>query len=600
VSRKGYKRLLPYIFAQWRKFGLILVVTAAASGIVAVEPLPLKLLVDYAAGSQPAPPWLIRLLEGVFLQPDPIVLVFVAAGASLGLFLLVSAVDALLSWAWVSAGQRMVYDLSAALFYKLQRLSLASHVKRPIGDSLGRLVHDSWSIYSLSAGVMSPIQALMTLVTVGAVSYRLDPGLAAVSLALAPALGAVSFFFGPKIKKRAHFGREAESRLMSFVHQTLEAIPLVQAFGTEARNRQHFHSMADDAVTISRKSVLVGGTYRLMTGFLLTAGLGVILLVGSRKVLAGTMPLGSLLVFLAYMKTLQTTTESLLKEYGALKPVQASVERVLDVLDSRDIIQEKPAAQNLTERSRGEISFEDVRFGYETGHPILRGVTLTVHPGETVAVVGASGAGKTTLVSLIPRFFDPWEGRVTLDGTDVRDIKITSLREQVALVLQDPFLLQLSVAENIAFGRPHATRDEIEAAAEAANADGFIRRLPDGYDTVIGQRGSTLSGGERQRISIARALLKDTPILILDEPTSALDASSETAVMKAIERLMANRTTIIVAHRLSTARKADRIVVLDLGTIVEVGSHRELMAARGFYHSLYSLQFRNHRSQVPA
>jgi ATP-binding cassette subfamily B protein/subfamily B ATP-binding cassette protein MsbA len=312
------------------------------------------------------------------------------------------------------------------------------------------------------------------------------------------------------------------------------------------------------------------------------------------------MSLGTLLVFLAYVRTLQTTAEELLKGFSNLKPVQASVERVLEVLDSEELIRETPGAQQLRERSRGQICFEEVSFGYDRRHPILQGVTLTVRPGETVAIVGTSGAGKTTLVSLVLRFFDPWEGCVRLDGTDVRDIQISSLREQVALVLQEPFLLRLSVADNIAFGRPDATRAEIEAAAEAANAHSFISRLPDGYDTLIGQRGATLSGGERQRISIARALLKNAPILILDEPTSALDASAEAAVLGAIERLRAGRTTLVVAHRLSTARNADRIVVLDRGRIVEAGTHRDLFAARGFYYGFYSLQSQASRLQVPA
>jgi ATP-binding cassette subfamily B protein/subfamily B ATP-binding cassette protein MsbA len=237
------------------------------------------------------------------------------------------------------------------------------------------------------------------------------------------------------------------------------------------------------------------------------------------------------------------------------------------------------------------VRFEGVSFGYEAGRPVLSGITLEGRPGETIALVGATGAGKSTLASLIPRFFDPWEGRVLVDGRDVRDVQLASLRSRVALVLQEPFLLPLTVAQNIAYGRPEAGREEIVAAAEAANAAEFIRRLPDGYETVLGERGATLSGGQRQRLAIARALLKDAPILILDEPTSALDAQTEALLLEALERLMAQRTTFIIAHRLSTIQAADRIAVLEAGRLVETGTHQELLSAQGFFSRYHRLQF---------
>jgi len=595
-----YTPLIPFFKRQRAKFVLIFVVTVLVSGVTALEPLPLKLLVDHALGNSDAPSFLLKAFAVLNLRPTPAVLILAAAAASLGLFLLNSAVEAYLSWAWMSAGQRMVYDLSAALFHKLQRLSFSFHVRQPVGDSLGRLMQDSWSIYSLASGVISPVQALLTIATIGVIAHRLHPELAALCLMAAPALAVTSFIFGGKIKRRAQARREAESRLMSFVHQTLEAIPLVQAFGTETRNRQHFHTIAGDAVNLAQKGAVLSGTYRLMTGALITAGGALVLYVGGAKVLSGEMTLGTLLVFLSYMTTLQSTSDLLLRTYGDLKPVQASIDRVLDILNSKDGVRDTPKAHRLREQSRGHISIENVSFGYESHQPVLTDVTLTIMPGEKVAFAGPSGAGKTTLVSLIPRFFDPCRGRITLDGTDVREIEIASLREQVSLVLQEPFLLPLTIADNIAFGRPDATRAQIEAAAEAANAHKFIHRLPNRYDTVLADRGATLSGGERQRLSIARALLKDAPILILDEPTSALDAATEAEVLEAIERLMVGRTTLIVAHRLSTAMKADRIVVLDFGRIIEAGTHKELLAARGLYHGLYSLQLHGFELEVPA
>jgi len=587
--RLSYGRLLPYIIRQWPKFLLIVVLTGAASLIAALEPLPLKLLVDYALGTEKLPAYLTTVAEFKKIGDSRAALVVLAAVASLGYFVSLSVVDALLSWAWMSAGQQMVYELSAALFQKLQRLSFAFHVRRPIGDSLSRLLQDTWSIYSLASSVMSPLQSSLTLVTIGLVAYRFDPQLAALSLALAPVLGLLAVIFGPRLKRRALDTREAESRLMSFVHQTLEAIPVVQAFGTEARNRQRFHAMANDAVTLSERGALLGGTYTLMTGLLLTTGAAVVLYVGGSRVLSGEMTVGTLLAFLVYMRTLQNNAETLLRTYSAFKPVEAGMDRVLEILEGEDDVAEAAEALPLPTRCRGDISIQHATFGYETGVPILQDVSLSVTAGETIAIVGASGAGKTTLVSLIPRFFDPWKGRVLLDGVDVRELQLYSLRAQVAVVLQEPFLFPLTIAENIAFGRPGAPRYDIEAAAEAANAHDFIRSLPQGYDTVIGPRGVTLSGGECQRLSIARALLKNAPILILDEPTSALDAATEASVVEAIENLMIGRTTFIVAHRLSTTRKADRIVVLDFGSIVEAGTHRTLLAERGLYHGLYSL-----------
>ena len=429
------------VIRQWRKFGLIVVVTAVTSSIVAFEPFALlgKLLVDYAVRSQPSPPWLSRILEAVYLHPTPAILVLVAAVESLGIFLLTSAVDACLSWAWMSAGQRMVYDLSAALFHKLQRLSLAAHLRRPIGDSLGRLVQDTWSIYSLAAGVMSPVQALLTLVAIGVISYRLDPRAGRRVIGGRPCPGCRFGRFRSENQEARSCGAGGGKPPDVVCASDARGHSAGSGLWNGSANRQRFHAMAHDAVTVSGKGVLLGGTYHLMTGFLVTSGAALILFMGSGKVLSGAMPLGTLLVFLAYMRTLQTTAESLLKAYSNLKPVQASMERVTEVLDSQELIREAPQAQQLRERSRGHICFEGVHFGYEPGRPVLQGVTLTVRPGETVAIVGGSGAGKTTLVSLIPRFLDPWEGRVTLDGTDVRDIQISSLREQVALVLQEPF-----------------------------------------------------------------------------------------------------------------------------------------------------------------
>jgi ATP-binding cassette subfamily B protein/subfamily B ATP-binding cassette protein MsbA len=333
----------------------------------------------------------------------------------------------------------------------------------------------------------------------------------------------------------------------------------------------------------------------LISGLIATLATGAVLWLGTRHVRDGSLSLGSLLMFLAYLGSLQAHLKAFTELSGALQEVGVGAERVLEALESEPEVADRPGAPALIP-ARGQVCLENVTFGYEPGRPVLHQVSLAAGPGETIALVGPTGAGKTTLVSLVPRFFDPWDGRVLIDGRDVREAQLKSVRSLVGLVLQEPLLFPLTIAENIAYGRPGAARTEVEAAARAANAHWFIERLPQGYETVIGERGATLSGGERQRLSIARALLKDAPILILDEPTSALDAATETSLLEALERLMEGRTTFIIAHRLSTIRKATRIVVIDEGAVVETGTHRELLARQGVYARLHERHF-EHRCQ---
>jgi ATP-binding cassette subfamily B protein/subfamily B ATP-binding cassette protein MsbA len=412
-------------------------------------------------------------------------------------------------------------------------------------------------------------------------------------MAVAPLLGASAYFFGRRLRRQTKANREAQARLASFVQTTLGAIPLVQAFSAEARNVETFRGLADRAVLANRQGLVLKQVYAVVNTAAATIGTAVVLYFGGVRVLAGAMTLGSLLVFLAYLRTLQGACQGLLAVYGNVRSVEASVDRVVEVLEVDVGVSEAPDAAPLA-ASRGPgttVTWENVSFGYEEGTEVLHEVSLEVGAGKMLAVVGPTGAGKSTLISMVPRFFDPWRGRVLLDGVDVRGVRLADLRARVSIVLQEPFLLPLSVAENIAYGRPGASREEIERAAVAANADGFIRALPQRYETVIGERGATLSGGERQRLAIARALLKDAPILILDEPTASLDAATEAAVMEALARLTAGRTTLVIAHRLSTVRRADLVAVVDAGRVVEAGTHEELMGRAGVYRKLNELQF---------
>jgi ATP-binding cassette subfamily B protein/subfamily B ATP-binding cassette protein MsbA len=587
--------MMPYIRREWRGLVVISVLTVMTAGVSALMPWPLKLLVDYALGDESLPAAWISPLTSVGFEPNPLALIVAAGLASFALFAINAALNWGITWNWAVSGYRMLYDLAADLFGRLQRLSLVYHGKRPVGDLLSRISTDSWSTYKLAADLLvAPAQSLLTIAAIGGVAWMLDPLLATVLLAITPLLAWSARYFGDRLKRRSRLQREAEARLTSFVHQTLTAIPVVRAFTREERNCSVFASIGNSVVRRAQQGNLVNQAFQFVNGSALALGSALVLMVGGNRVLSGELSLGSLLVFIAYAQTLRSSFTSLLTTYGKVKGTEASIDRVLEVLDSQEEVPDCPGAHPFMRQPHRRgivVTLENVSFGYDPDRPVLVDVTLTVQAGETVALVGATGAGKTTLASLVPRFFDPCQGRVLLDGTDARDIQLRSLRQQIALVLQDPFLLPLTVADNIAYGRPEASRDEIIAAAVAANADEFVRRLPEGYDTVIGERGATLSGGQRQRLAIARALLKDAPILILDEPTSALDSKTETLILEALDRLMNGRTTFIIAHRLSTIRNADKIVVLKDGAVVEQGRQADLIAARGYYWQFHTLQF---------
>ncbi|MGH7801475.1 MAG: ABC transporter ATP-binding protein [Thermodesulfobacteriota bacterium] len=573
---------------------LIIVISVVSSAFAALQPWPLKILVDYALSQVPLPVKLLSFLYHFSLSPNPITLIFLAGISSIVILAIKNILSMGLSFIWSSYGQKTVYDLAADLFNRLQRLSLLFHKKRNVGDFLNRIEGDTYCIYSFTDVVLvSPIQQIITLTTIGLVAWNLNKELTVLSLIVAPALVGTPLFFGPRFKRRTRQNREAKSRIMSFVHQTLTAIPLVKAFGTEHRNRREFRRLANELVFLTQRMNILNSASNLINGLTTTTGTALILYIGGRQVLSGDLTLGSLLVFLAYLGTLQASFRNLMETYTRQKSLEASIDRVIEILDSNELIRDAPQSKSVPVLPRGEsghVRFDNVTFGYEPSQPVLKGISLEAYPDETLALVGPTGAGKSTLVSLIPRFFDPWEGRVFVDGIDLREIKLASLRSHISIVLQDPFLLPLSVAENIGYAHPGASLEDIKEAAIAANADEFIQNLPEGYETKIGERGATLSGGQMQRLAIARAFLKNAPILILDEPTSSLDTETETLLLRALDRLMEARTTFIIAHRLSTIRNAKKIVMLENGKITEIGTHSELYASHGAYYNLYSLQ----------
>ena len=590
MKLNAYARLLRYGLRQWASLVLIVGLTVANSGIAVLQPWPMKILIDHGLNVAPPPTSLTSLLDTLSLFPSPIILIILAAVGSLLLFSLSSFLDACLNLAWTGASQKMIYDLSGDLFSRLQRLSLLFHSRRAVGDSLSRLTDDTWCVCGITNSLLvSPLQHLLTLGIITVVAWNLDPALTALSLVTTPFLAGSALFFGRRMKRRNRQNRKAQAKLIAFVHQILTVIPMVQAFSAEERNNDKFRKLADESIKRAESGVLLNNTQGLINGLTATVAGAFILYFGGMRVLSGAITVGALLVFFSYTRAIQGALQGLLGIYVRLRSSEANVDRVIEDLSAEDEVAEAPNARALTilpTQRDALIQFENVTFGYEIGRPVIRNVSLKAQYGQTIALVGASGAGKTTLISLIPRFFDPWEGCITINGVDIREFRLSSLRSQVAIVLQEPLLLPLTIAENIAYGRPNASKREVIAAAEAASAHDFILHLPHGYETIIGERGATLSGGERQRLSIARAILMNAPILILDEPTSALDVGTEKKLLRAIDQLMAGRTTFIIAHRLSTIQNADVVVELANGQITALDKHDVLNPARASHSKL--------------
>jgi ATP-binding cassette subfamily B protein len=586
ASTRRQWRLMRYAKPHWRAIVLLSTTMLIDIGLDLLKPWPLKLVIDNVLGHHPTPHFLTQILPG---SASPHGLLAYAAAGTVLIFLIATASTTFYNYFSLQIGQRMVFDLASDMFAHLQRLSLVFHSRRELGDTIQRVTGDSYCVSTFVTDALIPaVQALLMLVAMFFVMWSLEPTLTLVAIAVLPFLGVVIRFLARPIKDRARESRDYEGKLTSVVEQTLGAVPAVQAFTREKIEEQRFRHYADRTVVAYLRSTIAGIWLEIFSGIVTTVGTAGVIYLGADLALQGKLTPGTIIVFLSYLGSLYDPLDALTGTAQTIQGAAADADRVCEILEVEPAVQDRPEATDAV--IAGPIRYEHVSFGYEPGRKALDDVSLEARPGDVVAIVGETGAGKTTLAHMLVRFYDPWEGRITIDGRDIRDFKHRSLRGQIALVLQDPFIFPLTIRDNIAYGRPDASLEEIEAAARAANAHDFIMRLPERYDTEVGERGATLSGGEKQRLSIARAFLKDSPVLILDEPTSALDARTESSLMEALERLMAGRITFIIAHRLSTTRRATEIIVLHRGEVIERGSHDELIELGGAYADLYRRQ----------
>lgn len=591
---KNAKRTTQYARPYWRLVvcSILLVFLGAAASLL--QPWPLKILVDNVLGSQPLPNYLARPL-GPVAEHRYWLLVF-AVGGGLLVTIFFNVMGIAENYVNTKLDQRMVLDFRSQIFRHAQRLSMAYHDQKRTGKLMFLINNSPSALGNIYATIPALAQSLVTIVGMFWIATTIKPSLAFLSIVVAPVLTYAIRYYTKKIEPRIYEVREMEHESLSIAHEAMAMLRVIVAFGRENHEYGRFRRQGEGAVNARIKLTVRQTIFSLVCNTTTAAGNALVLGVGAVYVIRGELTVGDLLVIIAYVQAMYQPLETISATAGSLQEQFIRLRASFDLLDTPVDVANASDPISI-DRVKGDIQFSDVHFNYKGRPPTLKNVSFDARAGELVCIVGQTGAGKSTLVSLIPRFYDAKRGTVFIDGIDHRQIELESLRRQVSIVLQEPLLFASTIAENIRYGRLEATDDDVIEAAKAANAHDFISKLPKGYETKVGERGSQLSGGERQRIAVARAFLKDAPILILDEPTSSIDTKTEAVILDALERLMEGRTTFMIAHRLSTIRNANKILVVDKGEIVEAGTHDELLLLDGLYKQLHEMQVAPARSK---
>lgn len=572
--------LKPYGPAFVFAVGQVLLISA----LELLKPWPLKIIIDNVLSGNPLP-WKFALNWS-----SQTLLISACIGLVL-VYLLVGGLRLLNDYTTIRIGQNMVNDLRRDLYSHMQRLSLSFYHRQQIGDLMYRVTADTLGLQTLTMnGLFAILSASVLLGGMLIVMLWVDWYLTLLALAVCPALFCAIALLNKRISLAATEARQKQSSVYSVVQRTLSGMRVIQAFTKEEDEGQRFLQASTDSLAADLRLYNLQNFYYAVINLTIAAGTAAILWLGTQYVLSGDLSVGEMIVFISYLASLYAPLNSIFQTYGLVQSAKVGVRRAFEILESEESVAEGCRIFRPT-RAKGQILFEDVLFGYDASRPVLKNINLRIAAGKKIAIVGPTGAGKSTLVSLLPRFYDPQSGRIKIDGVDIREFQLKSLRQNIAMILQPPLVFPIAIRDNIAYGRPGASIEEIISAARVAQVHDFIETLPEKYDTVVSEQGSTLSEGQKLRLTIARGILLDAPILILDEPTSSLDSETEALIMEGLERLMADRTTFIIAHRLSTVRQADLIVVVRGGEIVEQGNFFELIRARGPFASLYQTQF---------
>jgi subfamily B ATP-binding cassette protein MsbA len=587
MARLLQQLLLPYR----RTLALILAAMLLQTAMNLAGPWPLKIVLDNVVGNRPVPHWLAISVLSV-LGSESKLRIAAAAGMLAVLIAVVSGIGFYVaSYYTERVGQCLANDLRLKMYQHLQRLSLGYYNTHQVGSILSTMFNDVLTIQNFaSASTLNMFTDSLTIVGMLGVMFWLHWDFALIALTVTPLLALFVWRISKAIRAATEEVRKTQSDMVSMLQQGLQAIEVVQAFERQDFEERQLHVAGRHMVLSWLKARRASALLTPVVGLAVALCTGVVLWRGSSLVLAGAMTIGALTVFLSYLARFFQPVQDLAMMTNNIAQVSVGFERIRAILDADYVVPERPKAIDPPP-FRGEVAFEHVAFGYDAAVPVLRDIHFTIKPGQMAGIVGPTGSGKSTLISLIGRFYDPDTGHIKIDGVDICEYKVHGLRCQIGFVLQETVLFRGTVRDNIAFGRPNASHEDVVRAAKLANADEFISRMPQGYDSPISERGTSLSGGQRQRIGIARALIRDNPILVLDEPTAALDAGSEHLVTEALERLMEGRTVITITHRLSTIRDAHKIIVIDHGVVAEDGTHEELLARDGLYAELHRIQY---------